>query len=116
MHSEFKEELWGILRQKLLPPRLFIKRRYIGGAEKVFSLHEQGKLKSLLEGIPLDYLQKPCGGCGGMRFILCFRCHGSRKLHVDDQNDIDGDGDEWKKKKKCPECNENGLIVCPLCC
>ncbi|XP_031117492.1 uncharacterized protein At3g28850-like [Ipomoea triloba] len=112
MHSEFKEELWGMLGQKVVPPRLFIKGRYIGGAERVFALHQQGKFKALLQGIPLDVLQEPCGGCGGMRFILCFRCHGSRKVHVDDdQND---DDDEWKKK--CPECNENGLIVCPLCC
>ncbi|XP_019192753.1 PREDICTED: uncharacterized protein At3g28850-like isoform X2 [Ipomoea nil] len=114
MHSEFKEELWGILGQKVVPPRLFIKGRYIGGAERVFGLHQQGKFKALLQGIPLDVLQEPCGGCGGMRFILCFRCHGSRKVHVDDDKNGDDDDDEWKKK--CPECNENGLIVCPLCC
>nr|GMD58975.1 uncharacterized protein At3g28850-like isoform X2 [Ipomoea batatas] len=114
MHSEFKEELWGILGQKVVPPRLFIKGRYIGGAERVFALHQQGKFKALLQGIPLDVLQEPCGGCGGMRFILCFRCHGSRKVHVDDDHNDNDDDDEWKKK--CPECNENGLIVCPLCC
>ncbi|CAH9122049.1 unnamed protein product [Cuscuta epithymum] len=119
IHSEFKEELWRMLGQenkmKLIPPRLFIRGRYIGGAEEVFALHEQGKLRPLLEGIPLDVGQEVCGGCVGMRFILCFRCSGSRKLHLDQNHDYDCDNGngEWKK---CPECNENGLIVCPFCC
>ncbi|GFZ11686.1 glutaredoxin family protein [Actinidia rufa] len=40
MHSEFREELWGTLGVQIVPPRLFIKGRYIGGAEAVLGLHE----------------------------------------------------------------------------
>ncbi|KAH6802415.1 hypothetical protein C2S51_033861 [Perilla frutescens var. frutescens] len=108
MHSEFKEELRRILGGKVVvvPPRLFIKGRYIGGAEEVIGLHEQGKLKPLMDGIPIDTNQGSCEGCVGFRFIVCFNCNGSRKIVPD------GDGDTIA----CSECNENGLIVCPFCC
>lgn len=106
MHSEFREELWKVLgSRKTVPPRLFIKGRYIGGAEEVLCLHEQGKLKRLFEGVPLDRTNGSCEGCGGVRFVVCFNCNGSHKV-------IGEDG----QSNKCPECNENGLIVCPLCC
>ncbi|CAN6703579.1 unnamed protein product [Malus baccata var. baccata] len=105
MHMEFRQELWKILDFKALPPNLFIKGRYIGGAEEVLTLHEQGKLKPLFEGVPMDRSIGPCEACDGVRFVICFRCSGSSKLVADD-----GQPD------KCPECNENGLIICPLCC
>lgn len=106
MHREFREELWKVLDcKKAIPPRLFIKGRYIGGAEEVLCLHEQGKLKRLFEGVPLDGTNGPCEGCGGVRFIVCFNCHGSHKV-------IGKDG----QSNQCSKCNENGLIVCPLCC
>ncbi|KAF3434417.1 hypothetical protein FNV43_RR25520 [Rhamnella rubrinervis] len=106
MHSEYREELWTILDcRKTVPPRLFVKGRYVGGAEEVLCLHEQGKLKRLFEGVPLDRTNGSCEGCGGVRFVVCFNCHGSHKV-------IGEDG----QSNKCPKCNENGLIVCPLCC
>lgn len=108
MHSEFKEELWRLLDGKVVPPRLFIKGRYIGGAEEVLTLHEQGKFRPLLEGIPIDNFQCPCEGCAGMRFIMCFKCNGSQKIVLE--------GDDEGELMKCPECNENGLILCPYCC
>lgn len=106
MHSEYRDEMWRILGGKMLPPRLFIKGRYIGGAEEVIGLHEQGKLKPLIAGIPTDGGGKCCEGCVGIRFIVCFNCDGSRKIVPE------GDGDIIV----CSECNENGLIVCPFCC
>lgn len=106
MHSEFKEEMWRILEGKMVPPRLFIKGRYIGGVEEVIGLHEQGKLKPLMEGIAIDRNEGPCEGCVGMRFIVCFNCNGSRKIAVEG-----GDG-----PIVCSECNENGVIICPFCC
>lgn len=105
MHSEFREELWRVLDGKVFPPRLFIKGRYIGGAEEVLSLHEQGKLKRLFEGVALDSSNGACEGCGGIRFVVCFNCNGSQKL-------IGVDG----LSNKCSNCNENGLILCPVCC
>ncbi|XP_022744041.1 uncharacterized protein At3g28850-like [Durio zibethinus] len=105
MHTEYREELWRILDGKIMPPRLFIKGRYIGGAEEVLTLHEQGKLKVLFQGIPVDSSNGPCDGCAGVRFVLCFKCNGSHRILADDGL--------WSK---CLQCNENGLIVCPICC
>ncbi|TYH32632.1 hypothetical protein ES332_D13G003400v1 [Gossypium tomentosum] len=105
MHCEYKEELWRILGGKVMPPKLFIKGRYIGGADEVLTLHEQGKLKVLFNGIPLDNCNGACEGCGGVRFVLCFVCNGSHKIIGDDG-----------MSSECMKCNENGLIVCPLCC
>ncbi|KAK3228552.1 hypothetical protein Dsin_000433 [Dipteronia sinensis] len=111
MHMEFKEELWRLLDRKkeeavaVVPPRLFIKGRYIGGASEVLVLHEQGKLKLLFEGVPIDQSNGPCEGCAGVRFVLCYKCNGSHKI-VDDHG----------LSSKCNQCNENGLIICPICC
>ncbi|KAJ8756364.1 hypothetical protein K2173_025176 [Erythroxylum novogranatense] len=49
MHMEYKEELRRVLDGKAVPPKLFIKGRYIGGAEEVLMLHEQGKFRPLFE-------------------------------------------------------------------
>lgn len=106
MHMEFKEELWKVLDGKINPPRLFIKGRYIGGAEEVLRLHEQGRFKILFEGIPIDrFISSPCDGCAGFRFVLCFNCNGSHKVVAQDG-----------LSRECEGCNENGLIICPLCC
>ncbi|CAK7325176.1 unnamed protein product [Dovyalis caffra] len=106
MHMEFKEELWRVLDGKVKPPRLFIKGRYIGGAEEVLSLHEQGRFRVLFEGIPIDrFIGSPCEGCAGFRFVLCFHCNGSHKVVAENGLSC-----------TCQDCNENGLIICPLCC
>ncbi|KAJ4849632.1 hypothetical protein Tsubulata_017741 [Turnera subulata] len=105
MHTEFKEELWRVLDGKVMPPRLFIKGRYIGGAEEVLGLHEQGKLRVLFEGIPIDQSVGPCEGCAGVRFVLCSSCRGSHRVVADDGS-----------SSQCQICNENGLVICPLCC
>ncbi|XP_050386841.1 uncharacterized protein At3g28850-like [Argentina anserina] len=105
MHMEFRQELWNILDSKSVPPKLFIKGRYIGGAEEVLALHEQGKLRPLLAGVPLDRSEGPCQGCAAVRFVVCFKCSGSHKLIAEDG-----------ESNVCPQCNENGLIMCPYCC
>ncbi|XP_047328922.1 uncharacterized protein At3g28850-like [Impatiens glandulifera] len=106
MHAEFRDELWETLGEKLLPPRLFIMGRLIGGAEEVLSLHEQGRLRPLFHGLPEDRFEGPCDGCGGIRFVICYNCNGSNKVVAGN----DGSPEE------CPECNENGLNICPYCC
>ncbi|XP_074304407.1 uncharacterized protein LOC141639112 [Silene latifolia] len=114
IHSEYRDELWRIMGEKVLPPRLFIRGRYIGGADKVLTLHEQGKLRTLFRDIPIDFSDGPCSLCCGLRFMLCYTCDGSRKVfECDDDNDQQGSNDGlWTK---CLQCNENGLVVCPLC-
>nr|XP_010907962.1 uncharacterized protein At3g28850 [Elaeis guineensis] len=107
MHMEFREELWRVLGGRTIPPRLFIKGRYIGGADEVLGLHEQGKLLPLVQDLPLDRSGGvACEGCGGVRFMMCSECSGSRKLYHD----------ENVMHIQCSHCNENGLILCPICC
>ncbi|KAK3029279.1 hypothetical protein RJ639_039519 [Escallonia herrerae] len=79
MHLAFREELWRVFGSRVVPPRVFIRGRYIGGADEVVGLHEQGKLRKLLDGIPINPSYFPCIGCAGVRFVLCVNCNGSCK-------------------------------------
>lgn len=106
MHSDYREELWRIFGARVVPPRLFIKGRCIGGADEVLTLHEQGKFRQLLADIPLDRFNGMCDECGGVRFLMCRECHGSRKLAAG----------EHEAFVRCLNCNENGLVICSLCC
>ncbi|KAJ4705255.1 Glutaredoxin [Melia azedarach] len=105
MDSGLKEELRGLMETKEVKvPLLFVKGRLIGGVDEVMKLEEEGKLEILFDGIPKAI--GGCEGCAGVRFMMCMECNGSCK--VLDQ--------EQKKMVKCGECNENGLIQCPICC
>lgn len=89
-------------------PRVFVKERYVGGVEEVKHLHESGELEQVLEGC--ERLEEgggvACVGCGDVKFVVCSICNGSSKLFEED-----GDG-----FVNCPDCNENGLVRCPICC
>ncbi|MCO5575533.1 hypothetical protein L7F22_029334 [Adiantum nelumboides] len=102
MHSKFKEELITVMGAALSVPRLFIKGRYIGGAEDVKRLHEEGILEYLLDGFPAES-NSMCNFCGGVRFVPCNNCNGSCKTISFDET------------SRCPVCNENGLVLCPSC-
>uniref|UniRef100_A0A452XZU7 Glutaredoxin domain-containing protein n=1 Tax=Aegilops tauschii subsp. strangulata TaxID=200361 RepID=A0A452XZU7_AEGTS len=116
MDRGFRDEL----RALLLPgapaalPRLFVRGRHVGGAEEVLRLDEEGALAPLLEGLPRARSHGCCDGCGGMRFLPCFDCSGSRKV-------LSGVGAAVKGRPergvvlRCRECNENGLVLCPIC-
>lgn len=102
-------------------PRLFVRGRHVGGAEEVARLDEEGALAPLLEGLPRA---RPggwcCDGCGGMRFLPCFECSGSRKVVVvSGAGGVDGKrngrGGSRGVVLRCGECNENGLVLCPIC-
>lgn len=107
MDLQYREELWKVLDRKVVPPRLFIRGRHIGGADEVVGLHEQGLLKKLLQGIPLIQSNHPCSGCAGVRFVLCLNCNGSRKIILEARSS--------KSAVRCLDCNENGLVKCPVC-
>ncbi|KAK7278755.1 hypothetical protein RJT34_23791 [Clitoria ternatea] len=109
LHLEYREELWKILGGKVIPPKVFIKGRYIGGADEVVALHEMGWLRMLLDGTPIHCADGPCKGCNSLRFVICSNCNGSCKVFT--SND-----DNLESFIKCPECNENGLVKCPICC
>ncbi|XP_065856585.1 uncharacterized protein At3g28850 [Euphorbia lathyris] len=106
MDSGLKEELRGLIGSKEVKvPLVFVKGRLIGGAAEVAKLEEEGKLGGLFGGIPVR-VTGGCDGCGGIRFMMCRECNGSCKML-----DVEG-----KKMVRCGECNENGLIQCPICC
>ncbi|GER37286.1 glutaredoxin family protein [Striga asiatica] len=106
MDSAYRKELQKVLGQDSVSlPQVFIKGRYIGGAEVVKHMLEVGELARMIKGLPLRAM-KPCDACDDFRFIPCTNCDGSRKLF-----------DEYEEQpRRCPECNENGLVRCPLCC
>ncbi|CAL5052007.1 unnamed protein product [Urochloa decumbens] len=130
MHAGFKDELRAALggggdgddggRQQLPRlPQVFADGRHLGGAEEVRRLHESGELAAALEACDAAPCagkvggagaQDACGGCGGVRFVPCDACSGSCKVFVEDD---DGDGDG--AFRRCGECNENGLVKCPVC-
>ncbi|KAA8525082.1 hypothetical protein F0562_007054 [Nyssa sinensis] len=89
MDRGFKEELRELMKDKestqLVPPRVFVKGRYMGGAEEVMRIVEEGCLGELLEGLPK--LKEDIGQTQGKTVVV-----------------------------RCPDCNENGLVLCPICC
>ncbi|XVF76193.1 hypothetical protein PTKIN_Ptkin13bG0247100 [Pterospermum kingtungense] len=104
MDSGFKEELRKLTATKeVRVPLVLVKGRVIGGVEEIVKLEEEGKLGMLFDGIPRAI--PGCERCGGARFVMCSVCNGSCKIL-----------DREQKKMRCGECNENGLIQCPVCC
>ncbi|TYJ36358.1 hypothetical protein E1A91_A05G301900v1 [Gossypium mustelinum] len=108
MDSAYKKELQSVLRKKNPSlPQVFIKGKYVGGADVIKSMFEVGELAKILEDFPR--IQQPglvCDCCGDVRFVPCGNCNGSRKVFDEDERFL----------KRCLECNENGLIRCPNCC
>ncbi|OVA01164.1 Glutaredoxin [Macleaya cordata] len=107
MDSAYRKELQGALGEKTVTlPRVFIRGKYLGGAEEIKQLHEVGELAKLLEGFPVKDPRLVCESCGDLRFIPCLNCNGSRKVFAEEEEQL----------RRCPDCNENGLIRCPNCC
>jgi glutaredoxin domain-containing cysteine-rich protein 1 len=119
MDRGLRDQLWSVTGEKAVPPRLFVRGRDVGGAAQVLALHEEGRLVPLLlpsvpppaplapdgKKLPAAFGGKKgkCGACGGLRFVVCGECDGSRKV-------FDGG-----RGARCRRCNENGLVMCPLC-
>ncbi|KAM7258784.1 hypothetical protein ACFE04_014525 [Oxalis oulophora] len=108
--EELKELMKGKGREESVPPRVFVKGRYIGGVDEVIRLVDEGQFGKLLVGLEVkkNKMGGVCQGCGDVRFLPCFTCSGSCKV-VTDQ------GDNGSSKGRCPDCNENGLVLCPIC-
>ncbi|KAH7853130.1 hypothetical protein Vadar_033725 [Vaccinium darrowii] len=123
MHSGFKEELKELLGDGFLKgglPKVFVGKKYIGGAEEVRRLHEEGQLEKVLECCEMVDDGGDCGGgvceaCGDIRFVPCETCSGSCKIFYEDDYDEEIEGSECGFQR-CPDCNENGIIRCPICC
>ncbi|MBA0725505.1 hypothetical protein Golax_022090 [Gossypium laxum] len=107
MDAAYKKELQSVLKEKTVSlPQVFIKGKYVGGADVIKSMFEVGELAKILDGFPRRQPGFVCQGCGDVRFVPCWNCSGSRKVFDQDE----------ELPKKCLECNENGLIRCPDCC
>lgn len=105
MDSGYREELRLLLGgRELRVPAVFVRGKHVGGAAEVTKLEEEGKLRAMLQGLPRARVW--CAGCAGVRFVMCRDCNGSRKVRVDG---------EKKETVQCGECNENGLVRCPIC-
>ncbi|RZC60783.1 hypothetical protein C5167_022530 [Papaver somniferum] len=118
MHKEFREELIELLGDECNGklPKVFVKGMYLGDAEVVRQMHEDGKLQNILEGCEVGE-EGVCEMCGDVRFIPCESCSGSCKIYCEEEDDdggieIGGNG----VFQRCPYCNENGIVRCPVCC
>ncbi|XP_044507580.1 uncharacterized protein At5g39865-like [Mangifera indica] len=107
MDSAYKKELQSVFGGKKVGlPQVFIRGKYIGGADVLKSMFETGELARVLEGFPRQQPALVCGSCGDVRFVPCGNCNGSRKVFDEEEEVL----------KRCLVCNENGLIRCPICC
>ncbi|BAH92147.1 uncharacterized protein At3g28850 [Oryza sativa Japonica Group] len=109
MDASLRRELQSLLAARGRPfslPQLLVGARLVGGADEVRQLHEAGELRRLLEGAAGQDPAFVCGGCGGVRFVPCPACDGSRKVFVQEEGCA----------RRCGDCNENGLVRCPNCC
>lgn len=103
LHAQFLKQLKDLLTEEpvVALPRVFVKGRYVGGAQDLLQLNESGRLSRILYATRVErgIGRLACHGCGGARFIPCFHCRGSCRL----------------THTRCPHCNENGLLHCPAC-
>lgn len=107
MDSSYRKELQSVLEGRAVSlPQVFIGGKYVGGAEEIKQLHEAGELAKLVEGFSVKHSGFVCESCGDARFVPCPNCNGSRKVFEEEEG----------KLRRCPSCNENGLIRCPGCC
>ncbi|KAK1309457.1 Uncharacterized protein QJS10_CPA09g00612 [Acorus calamus] len=122
MDSGYKEELHGLVgeaRRGL--PAVFVRGEWVGGAEEVRGMHESGELEKVLgecervvmEGGEVVVGGGACEGCGDVRFVNCNTCYGSCKVFVEEEEEVVVV--EGGVFQRCPDCNENGLVRCPVC-
>ncbi|XP_009627390.1 uncharacterized protein At3g28850 [Nicotiana tabacum] len=128
MHSGFKEELKELLGNEYSRgglPRIFLGKKYTGGADEIRRMNEDGKLEKFVENCErvedgAGYGGCNCEACGDVRFVPCETCSGSCKIYYEADYEEDEENDELDEDEygfqRCPDCNENGLIRCPICC
>lgn len=107
MDSSYRKELENVLGGKAVTlPQVFIRGKHVGNAEELKQMNESGELAKLLEGFPTQDPGFVCENCGDVRFMPCPNCNGSKKVFEEEDGVL----------RRCPDCNENGLIRCPNCC
>jgi glutaredoxin domain-containing cysteine-rich protein 1 len=136
MHRGFRDELQGLLGLRggalakcwapaaPILPSLFVGDEFVGNAEELKWLHENGELAARLAGCESSVAGESgaCDACGDARFVLCEACSGSCKVYVEDEDEVyyddeeEGMDDGGAGFRRCTECNENGIVRCPVCC
>ncbi|XP_010525485.1 PREDICTED: uncharacterized protein At3g28850 [Tarenaya hassleriana] len=108
MDSTFRKELQNALgaEKPVSLPQVFIQGTHIGGVDEVKQLNDDGELAEMVKGLPARDCVGACKSCGDARFLLCSNCGGSTKVFRQQDNEF----------KRCPDCNENGLVRCLGCC
>ncbi|KAL1191550.1 hypothetical protein V5N11_002370 [Cardamine amara subsp. amara] len=107
MDSKYRKELQSVLGSVEKPvclPQVFIRGNHIGGVEEIMQLNDGGELAEMMKDFPACV--GTCRSCGDARFVPCTNCDGSTKV-FEEQDD---------RFKRCPKCNENGLVRCRQCC
>uniref|UniRef100_J3LKG4 Glutaredoxin domain-containing protein n=1 Tax=Oryza brachyantha TaxID=4533 RepID=J3LKG4_ORYBR len=112
-------------RCRSFPTRLFVDGQLVGNADELKRLHEAGELAARLSGCESAAPGEAgaCEACADVRFVLCEVCSGSCKVYVDDDVDEDDRQEDEESPldggggfRRCTECNENGIVRCPVCC
>ncbi|KAG6492846.1 hypothetical protein ZIOFF_047814 [Zingiber officinale] len=87
MDASFRRELQELLGKgrPVVLPQVYIGSRWLGGVEEIRQMHEAGELVKMLDGVAVQDPAIVCGACGGMRFIPCSNCYGSRKVFVEEE-------------------------------
>lgn len=123
MHSGFKEELRDLLGYGFKGglPKVFVGEKYIGGVQEIKRMHEDGQLEKVFEGCERSdddsgNLNGVCEACGDIRFIPCETCSGSCKIYYEYEEDDEESPEDECGFQRCPDCNENGVVRCPICC
>ncbi|KAF7830920.1 uncharacterized protein G2W53_013253 [Senna tora] len=80
MDDHYLEELHRINVRRGTLPIVLIRGTYIGGAEEIRRLLESGELSGMIQRLPTSDSINGCDFCGGVRFVVCERCNGSRKI------------------------------------
>ncbi|KAG6490151.1 hypothetical protein ZIOFF_051436 [Zingiber officinale] len=106
LHAAFRLELQAALNGRTFAlPQVFVGDRWIGGAQEIRQMHEASELGRLLGEVARQDPAFVCHGCGGVRFVPCPTCSGSRKIFVEEEG----------RMRRCVECNENGLLFAIVC-
>ncbi|KAL9832656.1 putative glutaredoxin, Thioredoxin-like superfamily [Arabidopsis thaliana] len=109
MDSKYRKELQSVLGAAEKPvclPQVFIRGTHIGGVEEIMQLNDGGELAEMLKDFPACERLGTCRSCGDARFVPCTNCDGSTKVFEEQD----------ERFKRCPKCNENGLVRCRVCC
>ncbi|TRY73322.1 hypothetical protein TCAL_01916 [Tigriopus californicus] len=110
MSRENQLELMERTEQPYLEvPKVFVEGRYLGDAEVIENLNEQGELKHILKPFKCYSVTVECQKCGGFRMLPCQVCSGSKKsLH---RNNFT----ESFVALRCSHCDDSALVKCDLC-